>query len=211
MSGGQPPYVVVSGNIATGKTTASAWLAEELGVVASIERPDRNPFLERFYRDRPRWAFTSQMWFLTDSAARNAAIRDSGGGGAQDRFLPETQEVFSIELHAEGSLSDEEFAVLQTAYEQLRRNLAWPDLVVLLEAKPSELRTRVAARARWGEDDEVDEDYLARLRDRYEALFAGWSRTALLRIDTEAVDLRREPERRRVAAEVREALRAVSP
>ena len=59
-----PKYLVVEGPIGVGKTSLVTLLAEQLNGTSILEESENNPFLVRFYRDRRRWAFQTQLFFL---------------------------------------------------------------------------------------------------------------------------------------------------
>ena len=61
---GKKRYLAVEGPIGVGKTSLATMLADKLGGESLLERTDDNPFLERFYQDRKRYAFQTQMFFL---------------------------------------------------------------------------------------------------------------------------------------------------
>jgi len=61
---GRYRYVVIEGPIGAGKTTLAARLAQHFHAATLLERPDDNPFLARFYRDRVRYALPTQLFFL---------------------------------------------------------------------------------------------------------------------------------------------------
>jgi len=58
-------YLVIAGNIGVGKSTLAKILYERLGWEPFYEAVVDNPYLADFYADMPRWAFQSQMFFLT--------------------------------------------------------------------------------------------------------------------------------------------------
>ena len=57
-------HIVVEGPIGAGKTSLASRLAQSLGAELLLEHSDGNPFLERFYRDRARYAMPTQLHFL---------------------------------------------------------------------------------------------------------------------------------------------------
>src|SRR5258705_6132750 len=57
-------YIVVECVIGAGKTSLARLLSERLEARLVLEEVEENPFLKDFYRDRPRYAFQTQMHFL---------------------------------------------------------------------------------------------------------------------------------------------------
>ena len=67
--GGSPGYVVVEGPIGVGKTSLAQRLAETYAAELLLEQPEENPFLERFYRERRRFALPTQLYFCSSVPA----------------------------------------------------------------------------------------------------------------------------------------------
>ena len=57
-------YIAVEGPIGVGKTSLARRLADTFGCQLVEELPEANPFLERFYEDRAKYAFQTQLFFL---------------------------------------------------------------------------------------------------------------------------------------------------
>ena len=59
-------YIAVEGVIGAGKTSLAKKIKERLNSKLILEQFDVNPFLEKFYVDRKRYAFQTQMFFLVN-------------------------------------------------------------------------------------------------------------------------------------------------
>src|SRR5687768_9103844 len=57
-------YIAVEGPIGAGKTTLARRLSDYLGGRLLLEKPDENPFLEKFYDEMARQALPTQLFFL---------------------------------------------------------------------------------------------------------------------------------------------------
>src|SRR5512140_697350 len=61
---GETMYIAIEGVIGVGKTTLARLLQPAFEASLLLEVFAENPFLARFYEDRPRYAFQTQMFFL---------------------------------------------------------------------------------------------------------------------------------------------------
>jgi deoxyadenosine/deoxycytidine kinase len=172
------PYVVVGGNIATGKSTLVDSLGPALGVDTYPERWQDNPW----FGGPPQGAFASQLWFLLSAASANARL--AAAGGVQERCIHEHVLVFGAEL-----LDGHSQRLLMESYARLEGLLPCPQLLVFLHASPQELERRVRRRARPQESD-LTLSRLEHLDRRYGELRDGWTRSPVVEIDTELLDLR---------------------
>ena len=57
-------YIAVEGVIGVGKTSLARLLQVPFGSNLLLEIYEENPFLSKFYEDRVRYAFQTQMFFL---------------------------------------------------------------------------------------------------------------------------------------------------
>jgi len=183
-------YIAVEGPIGVGKTTLTKMLADHYGGRMVFENPEENPFLKEFYKDRDRYAFQVQMFFLLS------------------RFKQQ-QEFFSGELLASHVISDyffgkdrifatltlspDELTLYDHVASMLEKSIPLPDLIIYLTASPSTLMHRIKTRGR-GYEKYLDIDYLASLSECYSKYFFHFTQTPLLVINTENVNFSIEPD-----------------
>ena len=60
-------YIVVEGPIGAGKTSLAQRMADRLNGALLLEKPDENPFLEKFYDDIRRHALPTQLFFFSSA------------------------------------------------------------------------------------------------------------------------------------------------
>jgi deoxyadenosine/deoxycytidine kinase len=177
-------YIVVEGPIGAGKTSLARVLARRVGGEELFERPEDNPFLERFYGDMPRFALATQLTFLFQRADQ------LGGVGQFDMFRRLTVGDFLLDkdpLFARLNLSDAEYQLYEKVYSHLKPQTPTPDLVVYLQAPVDTLIERVHRR---GVDFErrISAQYLRRLADAYSRYFYSYEAAPLLIVNSERLN-----------------------
>jgi len=186
-------YVVLAGNIGAGKSTLVRMMCERLGWEPYYEPVTENPYLADFYADMHRWAFHSQVFFLTYRARAHRALMDIPRPVVQDRSFYEDAEVFARALFRQGSMSERDWDTYQGLYRTLTTLLAPPDLVVYLRASVPTLRARIAQRARDFEA-RIPDEYLAGLNVLYEEWIAGFTLSPVLVVPSDRLDFVRDVE-----------------
>jgi deoxyadenosine/deoxycytidine kinase len=194
------PYIVVAGDIASGKTTLTRALAEVMSLPALLEEPDRNPFLRSFYKDPARWALRSQLWFALDTLQQQIIAKNHGG--IQDHSVFEVVDVFAAALRDAGHMSREDFKLLQRAVELAEHDLQGPHLVLLLHTPLAVLQQRIADRSR-DYENAISPMYLEKLAQARRDLFAHWTLSPVLHIDTERYDARKRVDVEEIARQAR--------
>ena len=177
-------YIVVEGPIGAGKTSLARVLARRVDGEELFERPEDNPFLERFYGDMPRFALATQLTFLFQRADQ------LGGVGQFDMFRRLTVGDFLLDkdpLFARLNLSDAEYQLYEKVYSHLKPQTPTPDLVVYLQAPVDTLIERVHRR---GVDFErrISAQYLTRLADAYSRYFYSFEAAPLLIVNSERLN-----------------------
>ncbi len=183
-------FIAIEGVIGVGKTTLARLLQPYYQSELLLEIVEENPFLPRFYEDRARYAFQTQLFFLLSRfrQQRVAVPEALSRGNLISDYLLEKDRIF-----ARINLDGDEWEMYGRLYEILVDRINRPDLVIYLRAGMDILMGRIATRDRSFERT-MDRDYLEELRQIYEAFFEEYDRAPLLVINTDHLDYVHRPE-----------------
>jgi deoxyguanosine kinase len=180
-----PRYIAVEGPIGVGKTSLTKRLAETFNYVTLLEKPEENPFLDRFYYDPQHNALATQLFFLFQRARQIQDLRQ------EDLFEQVRVADFLIDkdpLFARQNLDDDEFALYQQVYQHITIDAPTPDLVIYLQAPAPVLIQRIQKRGIPAEQ-QIQYDYLERLNEAYTNFFYYYDKSALLIVNCAEIDL----------------------
>ncbi|MBD3163523.1 MAG: AAA family ATPase, partial [Candidatus Eisenbacteria bacterium] len=176
-----PTFLAIEGVIGVGKSTLARMIAERINGRLVLEEVEENPFLESFYRDRRRYAFSCQIFFLLSRFRQQRALRQP------DLF--ETRIVCDYlfrkdRIFAALNLDEDEMALYDQILPLLERELPRPDRVVYLQAGLETLLRRIDRRGRTFEKD-MDPEYLRELGEAYNRFFFHYDEAPLLVVNTD--------------------------
>jgi deoxyadenosine/deoxycytidine kinase len=197
----KPIYIAVEGPIGVGKSTLSHMLAERLGARLVLEQVEENPFLPEFYRDRVRYAFQTQLFFLLSRYKQQADIlqEDMFARGVVSDYVLIKDRIF-----ASITLSPQEMMLYDRLWHILAPRAPKPDLVVLLIASTDVLLERIRRRSRPYEKD-VPREYLEEITRKYTEYFFEYTDSPLLVLDTSEIDfVRSKSDQEHLLAVIRE-------
>ncbi len=184
---GPRKYIAVAGNIGAGKSTLVDFLRYRFGLTPFFEPNAQNPYLTLFYDDMKRWAFHSQIYFLTHKFRLHQQLTDHPGTVVQDRTIYEDAEIFAQNLYRTKMMTPEEHATYRALYDAIIGTLRPPDLMIYLRADVRTVRRRIKLRGR-PEEQSLPLPYLRRLHDLYEDWFARYDRSPTLVIPIDKLD-----------------------
>lgn len=179
-----PGYIVVEGPVGVGKTSLAQRLASAYGGRALLERPDENPFLERFYQAREQYALPTQLFFLFQRARQMQELKqgDMFSAGYVTDFLMEKDRLF-----ARANLQDDELRIYEQVYHQMSFDAPVPDLVIYLQAPIDVLMERVRRRG-IPYENLIDRAYLQTLADAYTQFFHHYNAAPLLMVNAAEIN-----------------------
>ena len=179
--------IAIAGNIGTGKSSLVEFLNRTYGIRPFYEPNDENPYLPGFYEDMGRWAFHSQIYFLSSKFRLHQEVDRSQGVVALDRTIFEDAEIFATALHQMKHIDDRDWQTYRTFYEAILDAIRPPDLMIYLRCSMRTIRKRIRLRGREMEQ-EVPLAYLKRLNRLYEEWTSSYRMSDILVLDTDALD-----------------------
>ena len=178
-------YIVIEGVIGVGKTALTRLMGDQLGIPTLFEQFEENPFLGNFYKDRARYAFQTEVFFLLNRYRQQQAVvkpASEQGDLVADYLFAKTR------LFAGMNLLGDEMALFEQIYDALSKQVETPTLVVYLQASVASLMARIFQRDRPMERN-MDPSYIERLSHLYDDFFATYSGAPFIRLETDHLDL----------------------
>ncbi len=177
-------FIAIEGVIGAGKTSLAKKIQERLNAELILEQFEVNPFLEKFYSDRKRFAFQTQMFFLINRFKQQEELN-------QENLFTEyivSDYVFEKDrIFAYLNLSGEELKLYESIFPLLERNLRKPDLVVYLQSSVERLMYNIKRRGRKVERN-LTRSYIEELNEAYNHFFFIYNSTPLLIVNSSEID-----------------------
>ncbi|MBL7664134.1 MAG: deoxynucleoside kinase [Bacteriovoracaceae bacterium] len=180
-------FVVVAGNIGSGKTTLTEKLAKRLSWNPHFESVQDNPYLSDFYGDMSRWSFPLQVYFLTHRFNTHKTIETSSMSSIQDRSIYEDANIFARALYEQGKLDRRDYENYRTLYNSMTSYLSAPTLMIFLKRSVPKLIERIKQRGRDYEQT-IPVDYLSQLNVYYDDWYKSYNLGKSLIVDTDDLD-----------------------
>lgn len=183
-------FIAIEGVIGAGKTTLANLLAERRNAKLVLEEFEDNPFLDKFYTDRERYAFQTQLTFLASrfQQQQNIFVKDLFQSSVMSDYIFDKDRIF-----ARINLTGDELALYDKIFQIMSLKAPRPDLVIYLQSSIDRLLLNIHNRGRSYEKD-MDPDYLLELHDAYNHFFHHYTKSPLVIINASEIDFVKNPE-----------------
>jgi deoxyadenosine/deoxycytidine kinase len=177
-------YLVIEGNIGSGKTSLSQMLAKEWEANLVLEEFADNPFLAKFYESPERYAFPLELSFLSE---RFSQLKKEW---QPDLFQPKIISDYFIakcQIFAANNLQEDEAQLFNKMFELVSQSMPSPDLIVYLYVQTSRLQQNIKKRGR-GYEQYITDEYLNNIQQQYLQYFQQHPHLKVLMLDTTEID-----------------------
>ncbi len=174
-------FIVVEGPVGSGKTSLAKRISEHINGKLILEEPEKNPFLENFYRDPRSNALPTELSFLFQRSKllENINQEELFSNANVTDFLFDKDQIFN-----EMNLTIEEIELFNKVKGSLSVKPPEPDLVIYLQAPVNVLISRIHMRSP-SIDTLIDKAYLEKLADAYANFFYYYEKAPLLVVNAE--------------------------
>lgn len=165
-------------------------LSEKYNTRMILEEFDENPFLPFFYEDPERFAFTVELFFMTERYKQMQRHLLN-----QDLFADFTLSDYTFIktlLFASKNLKDEEYRMFQKLYGVLSQSFPNPDILVYFHRTTDVLLKNIGHRGREYELH-IGTDYLTEIQDSYFEYFRNVTSYPIVIIDLHEIDFVSNP------------------
>jgi len=186
-------FIIVSGNIGSGKSSLTDLLSKRLGWKAFYEVVENNPYLEDFYYDMKKWSFHLQVFFLSKRFQHHQNIVNDLSSVVQDRSIYEDVDIFAKNLYQQGLMDPRDYQNYTELFRIMVDFLSPPNLIVYLQSSVTTLRRRISLRGR-DYEKKISREYLEQLNTLYEKWVAEFNLCPVLKVPTDNLDFVQRPE-----------------
>jgi deoxyguanosine kinase len=178
-------YVVIEGNIGSGKTTLATRISDQFNAHLILEHFGDNPFLPKFYDDPRKYSFQLELSFL---ASRYKQLKEELV--PQDLFKTFTiADYYFMKslVFAASTLPEDEFNLYRQIFYIIYGSLPKPDIYVYLHLNPERLLKNIENRGR-NYEKTITKEYLQKIQDSYFSFFKQNPDNKYLILDINGID-----------------------
>lgn len=177
-------FIAIEGVIGVGKTSLAKLLTKRHDARLVLEQFEDNPFLPKFYEDKERYAFPTQMAFLASRFKQQQKML------SKDLFQQLTISDYIFEkdrIFARLNLEDDELSLYDSIFNIMTGISATPDLIIYLQSSVDRLMENIRQRDR-DYERHISADYLKDLSEAYNHFFYHYNKSPLMIINTSEID-----------------------
>lgn len=185
-------YIAIAGNIGSGKTTLTNMLSKHYGWKKFLEPVEKNPYLDDYYKDIPRWVLNMEVFYLKQRFKNLLDIQKSKDTIIQDRSIFEGVYVFAANNRKMGYMDDRDFNTYMELFDSMMSVASAPELMIYLRSSVPHLVKNIQKRGR-DYEQQMPLDYLQGLNSLYEEFIQKKYKGKVLIVDVDSIDFEHNP------------------
>lgn len=185
-------YIAIAGNIGSGKTTLTNMLSKHYGWKKNLEPVEKNPYLDDYYKNIPRWVLNMEVFYLKQRFKNLLDIQKSEETIIQDRSIFEGVYVFVANNRKMGYMDERDFDTYMGLFDSMMSVVKKPELMIYLRSSVPHLVKNIQKRGR-DYEQQIPLDYLQGLNTLYEDFITEKYQGKVLIVDVDDIDFEHNP------------------
>ena len=157
-------FIVIEGNIGSGKTSLSKKIAQDFNGKIILEEFADNPFLPKFYKNAELNAFPLELFFMAERFRQLSS--ENIESDLFSEFSIADYSFFKSKLFAQNNLKEDELNLFNKLYSIMFSSVKKPDLLVYIHSDIKRLQANIKERGREYEQ-EIKDEYLKDIENKY--------------------------------------------
>ncbi|ANF34308.1 deoxynucleoside kinase [Borrelia turicatae] len=197
--------IVIEGLIGVGKTTLGHVLSKEFNIpfYSELNNEFTLSMLDKFYKDKSRWAFLVQINFLNERFKLIKSIFKTKGG-ILDRSIYGDR-VFASLLNDSGYISNDEYKIYLDLLDNMLEHSQKPVLMIYLDCSVDEAERRIKNRNRSFETG-IPREYLEGLNEKYLSWYDSYDLSPKLSFDYNSINIFDDKHKSKLIAFIKDKL-----
>ena len=178
-------FLVIEGNIGSGKTNLAKKIAEDFNGKLILEAFEDNPFLPKFYKESERNALPLELFFM---AERFQQLNDKKNtSDLFSKLIVADYSFFKSKLFAQNNLKEDELNLFNRLYDIMFSSIKKPELLIYIHSDIARLQKNIKKRGRKFEL-EIKDEYLKSIEKKYLDYLKKQRDFPVLIIDVSSID-----------------------
>ena len=178
-------FLVIEGNIGSGKTNLAKKIAEDFNGKLILEAFEDNPFLPKFYKESERNALPLELFFM---AERFQQLNDKKNtSDLFSKLIVADYSFFKSKLFAQNNLKEDELNLFNRLYDIMFSSVKKPELLIYIHSDIARLQKNIKKRGRKFEL-EIKDEYLKSIENKYLDYLKKQRDFPVLIIDVSSID-----------------------
>ncbi len=178
-------FITIEGCIGAGKTTLSKMLGEHYARKCVLENFEDNPYLQNFYKDPEKHAFSLELFFMAERYQQQKQLLEELN--LFGHTLVSDYAFFKSLIFANITLKNDELRLYKMLFHIIYPNIKSPDIILYLHKPIDLLLENIKKRGRSYEAN-ISPDYLEKLNSAYLDFFKQQTNSKVLIVDTSKLD-----------------------
>ena len=174
-------FITIEGCIGAGKTTLSKKLSDRLACPSVLENFEDNPYLQNFYNDPEKHAFSLELYFMAERYQQQKKLLENMN--LFEQKVVSDYAFFKSLVFANITLKEDELQLYKMLFHIIYPNIKAPEIILYLHKPVDLLLENIKKRGR-AYETAISAEYLEKLNTTYLDFFKQQDKSTVIILDS---------------------------